>query len=282
MTTRARTPIADTQSLAKFDELIAERGQFWSDLFQIQKATGLRNIDVRNLTWDSINWDTMQLTIVESKQSTAKLTKAVNKRLAALWLDELEIIVQDAAEAEGKQRYIYQSDIAETETQFLKIAKRLGIESEIADQKESFYSDNEPSIKEEIIRSGVAKHQARVIDLSRNKKAVAILNSRKGKYGKRSDLVFSVLTLQSNRASEDKPVTRQACYKVMQEIQGKLEAWRISLSQRTGAVFQAIRLGCHTMRKSAATALYKATKDIALVSKWIGHSDPSTTVRYIG
>ena len=78
---RARTPISDKESLIKFDELSAEFGRFWNDLFVIQKATGLRNCDVRSLTWDHINFETGVITIVESKQSQSKLTKAVNKYL---------------------------------------------------------------------------------------------------------------------------------------------------------------------------------------------------------
>lgn len=282
MANQSRTPIADKESLIKFDELVTQYGTFWSDLFTIQKATGLRNVDVRNLTWDCINFESYTVTVTESKQSLSKLTKATNKQLDALWLDELEMIVQDYAEQDGRDRFIYQAEIAETEAQLVKIAKKLGVADKVEAVKFSFYEAHKPVIEAEIKRSGQAKHKARVISLAKNKKAVEVLNSRKELYANRSDLVFSALTLESNRACEDKPCSRQSVYKIMQKIQIKLEAWREERTKITGAVFQAIRLGCHSMRKSAATALYRATKDIAMVSKWIGHADTATTMRYIG
>lgn len=38
----------------------------------------------------------------------------------------------------------------------------------------------------------------------------------------------------------------------------------------------------HDLRRTFATALYRKTKDIVLVQRWLGHSDPSVTARYIG
>ena len=279
---KSRTPIADKESLIKFDELVLDHGTFWSDLFTLQKATGLRNVDVRNLTWDCINFESYTVTVTESKQSLSKLTKATNKRLDALWLEELEMLVQDYAEQNGKDRFIYQAEIAETETQLVKIAKKLAVTDTIETAKIAFYEAHKPTVEADIKRSGTAKHKARVISLGKNKKACEVLKLRKELYENRSDLVFSAITLDSNRACNDSPCSRQSVYKVMQKIQLKLEAWRIEKTKLTGMVFQAIRLGCHSMRKTAATLLYRATKDIAMVSKWIGHSDPITTVRYIG
>src|SRR5699024_687026 len=41
-------------------------------------------------------------------------------------------------------------------------------------------------------------------------------------------------------------------------------------------------VGTHTMRKTFGYHLYKATKDVAMVQSLLNHSDPETTLRYIG
>ena len=41
-------------------------------------------------------------------------------------------------------------------------------------------------------------------------------------------------------------------------------------------------IGCHTMRKTFGYHYYQRTKDIALLQEWFYHSNPATTLIYIG
>lgn len=61
-------------------------------------------------------------------------------------------------------------------------------------------------------------------------------------------------------------------------------AWRImkQMSRNIGLDKKGINVGTHTMRKTAATAVYNATKDIELVADMLNHSYVKVTKRYIG
>lgn len=280
--TLARTPIADNESLNQFRELAKQEGEFWYHLFEVQLATGLRSIDVRELTWCSVDLEKGSITVHESKQTKAKLTKATNKNLQNSALPKLKQHLRTLAVQTGNDDLKTVVLAASSLEMALEFAAIMGVDEEAREWLNRYYNANRSQVQQEIIKSGSAKHKARIIDISGNKTVMKILKFRNEKYGVRSELVFSGLTLNSNRSSDDKPVTRQSVYRIMQKLQTKLEQWRESLSQAARERFQAIRLGCHTLRKSAATALYRASKDIALVSKWIGHSNPAVTMAYIG
>ncbi|MDN2481653.1 tyrosine-type recombinase/integrase [Vibrio agarivorans] len=280
--TLARTPIADNKSLNQFRELAKQEGEFWHHLFEVQLATGLRSIDVREMTWCSVDLEKGLVTIHESKQTKAKLTKATNKKLQTSALPKLKQYLRAIAVETGNDDLKTVVLAASSLEMALEFAAIMGADDKASQWLNEYYEQNRAQVQQEIIKSGSAKHKARIIDISGNKTAMDILKLRHEKYGVRSELVFSTLTLNSNRSSDDKPVTRQSVYRIMQKLQNKLEQWRESLSKAARERLQSLRLGCHTLRKSAATALYRASKDIALVSKWIGHSNPAVTMAYIG
>lgn len=64
-----------------------------------------------------------------------------------------------------------------------------------------------------------------------------------------------------------RPITRQQAYRDMRLM---------------GEVCKAGDLGCHTLRKTFGYHHYRKHKDIAFLQGWFGHSDPSTTLIYIG
>lgn len=66
----------------------------------------------------------------------------------------------------------------------------------------------------------------------------------------------------------DKPIRREQAYRI--------------ISQAAKDVGHDGEVGCHTTRKTFAYHLYKQTKDVALVQRFLGHTSPSVTLRYIG
>ena len=70
-----------------------------------------------------------------------------------------------------------------------------------------------------------------------------------------------------NPGNEYKPITRDMAYKILREA-----AEHCGLDN----------IGTHSMRKTCGYHYYKKTKDIATLQIWFNHSEPSTTLRYIG
>lgn len=73
--------------------------------------------------------------------------------------------------------------------------------------------------------------------------------------------------LVPNPDNEYKPITRDMAYKVLREA-----AEHIGIEN----------IGTHSLRKTCGYHFYKQTKDIATLQIWFNHSEPSTTLRYIG
>lgn len=65
-----------------------------------------------------------------------------------------------------------------------------------------------------------------------------------------------------------KHITRQTAYDDLQRIQ-----------QITGCT---THLGCHSLRKTFGYQYYRRHQDIAVLQKWFYHSNPATTMIYIG
>lgn len=64
------------------------------------------------------------------------------------------------------------------------------------------------------------------------------------------------------------PITRKTAFEDMRIIAGMAKL--------------PYRIGCHTLRKTFGYQVYKQRKDIAWLQKWFQHSDPATTLIYIG
>ena len=59
------------------------------------------------------------------------------------------------------------------------------------------------------------------------------------------------------------------------------EAWRLIVAKYTGAALQGRTVAPHTLRHTAATQLYRRTRDLEAVQKFLGHRNMATTQRYI-
>ena len=70
-----------------------------------------------------------------------------------------------------------------------------------------------------------------------------------------------------SREGSNKAIGRNMAYKVMKEVERKL-----GLS----------KIGTHSLRKTFGYHYYKKYKDVATLQKLFNHSDPSTTLMYIG
>lgn len=70
-----------------------------------------------------------------------------------------------------------------------------------------------------------------------------------------------------SRIGENKPITRGMAYFILQDI---------------AAEFGLERIGTHSFRKTYGYHHYKQFKDVAVLQEMFNHSDPKTTLRYIG
>lgn len=80
--------------------------------------------------------------------------------------------------------------------------------------------------------------------------------------GKRGDRV-----LFASRIGRNRPLTRQGLDLILKE------------AARACGIEE---VGTHTMRKTFGYRLYRQTQDVALVQRFLNHSSPSETLRYIG
>lgn len=81
---------------------------------------------------------------------------------------------------------------------------------------------------------------------------------------------WALASRQKSRSDgKDKPISRQRCYGIVKEI-----------AKKAGYTEH---VGCHTMRKTFAWNLYKATGgNLALVQKQLNHSSQEATIHYLG
>lgn len=86
-------------------------------------------------------------------------------------------------------------------------------------------------------------------------------------YIKRYNISDSSYLFQS-RKGFNKPITKTHAYRLMKELQSKL---KINYP-----------IGTHTLRKSFGYHYYKSTNNVVALQKMLNHSDPQTTLIYIG
>jgi len=73
--------------------------------------------------------------------------------------------------------------------------------------------------------------------------------------------------LFQSRQGANIPISRVQAYNILKDA---------------GKAFGIDDLATHSMRKTFGYFMYQQTKDVALVQQLLGHSDPMTTLRYIG
>jgi site-specific recombinase XerD len=87
-------------------------------------------------------------------------------------------------------------------------------------------------------------------------------------YAKTLDMSPDVPLFGGRKNGGRKAIARQSAYRIIKELAEK------ALGDSEG-------IGTHTMRKSFATHLYLATRDIYRVKSLLGHAFVATTERYI-
>lgn len=110
----------------------------------------------------------------------------------------------------------------------------------------------------------------KVIHLPLPEKVLAILNKRRGGGSERKP-VQGGWVFQS-RKYKNKHISRQAVESALLRVREILTA-RGELSGGTYSM--------HSTRKASATAVYRATKDVLKAMKFLNHSKPETTLRYL-
>ncbi len=93
---------------------------------------------------------------------------------------------------------------------------------------------------------------------------------------------FTISTKVKNEAGKTTRIKQQIENTSNNSPLQRMQAWRI-LNDAASKVGIKDPIGCHTMRKTFGYFMYlHANKDITIVQKFLNHSSPSVTLRYIG
>ena len=111
-----------------------------------------------------------------------------------------------------------------------------------------------------LIEGKTGKHRL----LTLNKAAMKIINARRELYP--NDVYIFQSHSHKLRRGAVQPVNRATVTRVFKRVGDDLN----------------IKLNTHSMRKTRGAILYQRGIDIALICKLLNHSNPSTTLRYIG
>ncbi|UTZ43535.1 tyrosine-type recombinase/integrase [Vibrio campbellii] len=220
-------------------------------IWRIGIETGLRITDITNITklsYDNINFESGEVTVIESKGTLARQARARHKVLKSVKNELLNYYKRDHA----KLLSVYVCDYRNI-VDLVPRSWKHSIEVRLAEATKS------------------APVKKRVAYLS-SRTLTALKKRRKLWQGKDSGLIFSRATLASNRAKKQHGViSRQACWRVFSCLSCCIEELRQH------------KIGCHSLRKIFARHLYHSSDmDIGLVATIIGHQSVSTTLRYIG
>lgn len=264
-----------TEVMNKFLNQARKRNQFWGDMFTLCNAFGLRNIECRELKAEHVDLNKGVLTLSDSKQVRAYITKNANKAVDAQWLIEgrkwLRANIDDPMVSLIVR---LPTDTAQLDN----LAQEYDLLEAFTEARESHYS---ASIDEARALAHKTAPKGRVIDFSRMNQAKKILTQRVERYGDLCGWLFPANELNSNRANEFKPVSRQAVYRVVSAIREQLE----SMGGMFKRALDGVRLGLHSCRKAAVQRVADTMGDVLAASMWIGHGngagDLSTTQNYL-
>lgn len=241
--------ISDKRLLKKAEKHIKHHhGETYWLIWRIGIETGLRIGDLSRLKYENINFETGEVTVIESKGTLARQARARHKVLKNVKNELLSHYRHNSS----KLLAVYVCDYRNI-VEHAPVAWRKNIQRRL-----------EEATKTASVKKRVA--YLRPVTLKALKK-------RQIKWqGKDGGSVFSRATLGSNRAKNSKGViSRQACWQVFS-----------SLSRYVGGLYH-YKLGCHSLRKIFARHLYQSNhNDIGLVATIIGHQSVATTLRYIG
>lgn len=256
------------------------RSQFWYEMAVIQATASLRNVSVREMTFDQYDPQSGLLRVTGVKCQRAKWTKEVNKILREEWLEELKSYLETIYTSHRQYAVITLADCPKKLIKALKIRDTADIEAMQAafistERYQAEYarvmaSDN--SAGHEYVFDGEAK---RIMD-RRHAQAKARHNEQ-GTDG----YLFPALELGANRAMKDAPVTRQTALNSLKAAWESVAEWA---SKKGGAVARAAKecvFGLHSLRKQLPKLLFNAGVKLEELSKRLGHADSTMVFNYI-
>ncbi|EHK4784344.1 hypothetical protein I9G03_002549 [Vibrio parahaemolyticus] len=245
------------QAMQSFLTQARERGVFWYDMFYLCATLGLRNSECRELKQHHIDWQTQTLCLSDSKNVRSFVTRRSHQNFDSHWLSigrrwlrehirdkNIGLIVRIVNSKEGLEELAHEYGVISSYLIFYKLYRQRHL----------------PRFRQQ------AQNQApvgRTIDLSLYPKARDILK-RRHEHSRLQDWqhLFAREELGSNKATGDKPVSRQMVYNVCCQLRQKLER-----------KLKGIRVGLHSCRKFAVQRVVSITKDVFTASVWIGHGN---------
>jgi integrase len=261
-----------------FIEAMRKRGEFWYDMFVVALDLGLRNVEVREMQPDMINLEDNTLTLFDSKQVRAYVTKKANKQVDQQWLIEGRKLL----------RHKIGGDLAPLLVRMAVDTKQLAALAEEYDLTERYKKEQAEHYAENIeqARTDAAKTapEGRTIDLSPFPGTLSILRKRqRSALASGSEYLWPANELNGNRAKSKgfEPVTRQSAKRIVDDVNKTLRA----MGGKIAKALEGIRLGLHSCRKAALQRAVKIFDDILEASKWLGHGngegDLATTTKYM-
>lgn len=259
---------------AKYMELMKLEGKFWHDMSRLCLDFGLRNIEARELKASDIDLKQCTITLTDSKQVRAYVTKSSNRALDTQWLIEGRRLLRELIGGDLAPLLVR---MAQDTKQLAALAIEYGLYDEYEQARLEHYAANIEQAR------AVAMKQApkgRVIAFGNYKESRRIITARVEKYGHLCDYLFPACELGSNRANSFEPVTRQSAHRVIKRVTEAIKA----SGTRFKAALNMVRIGLHSARKAACQKVANAF-DVLTASVWLGHGngigDISTTQRYL-
>ena len=244
-------PITNKQHVLLAEQHIkANHDQAYWLLWRIGCETGFRVTDITEIRYEDVNFNTGVISIAENKGTKARKARA---RLKVLEIVKNELIALNSSDPSAMMKVFI---------------------TPVKDIYQLVPDTLRPSVDSRIEKAqAAAPEKRRAAKVS--KRTLEAIKARQEQYGVISDgNVFARATMRtSNRARNTNGVlTRQAVWAVLSKLTDYL-----------GGLGKAVRIGCHSMRKTFARHLYEATgRDIALLMRTIGHSSPAMSLKYIG
>lgn len=252
------------------------KGVFWYEMTQLAITFGLRNIEVRELKADSINFDNNTIVLSDSKQVRAYVTKTANKTVLKSWLSEGRKFLRGAIGGELAPLLVR---MATTTEQLEALAEEYDLIEPYFVAKNDHYQSH---IEQARIEAARTAPKGRIINFSAYPEIKKILKNRSSQYGEMGGYLFPACELSSNRAKGQgfEPISRQSVYRAVKAVEAVLK----SASNKFKDILRGVRLGLHSARKTAVQ-LVASKLDIMAASLWIGHGngqgDIATTQRYL-
>ncbi len=246
-------------------------GEFWGDMFSLCNELGLRNVEARELKAEHVCMESGLVTLSDSKQVRAYITKTANKAIESQWMIEGRKWLRNNIDDPMVSLIVR---LPTNTAQLANLAEEYDLLSEYAEAKTEHYNKHLASARTTASKTAP---KGRSVDFSRNKKVKNILAKRIAKYGDFCEYLWPAMELKSNRANHCEPVSRQSVYRIVSDVRKAVE----SISNKLSNVLKGIRTGLHSFRKSAVQRVAEVMGDILAASIWVGHSDIAVTTAYL-